>query len=309
MPYKEVRNGKTIWIGQVQWQGTQRKRVFQKKCEATEWERHAKEEATGSSREQQQMVAPKSEPKPELESQKKTPSVSLLEWTTCYLEYALRLNKKVFSDKKRELKRFLKDKRVDPDGLINQVTPDLVLAYCQDQFRRRGGKVVNNNVIKNLAAAWNYGVKYKGFPTPNPFEMIDKFPMDVEEGHYVPPEEDFWKVYDVAEGQDRVMLAALLHTAARRGEVYGLKWEDVNFDAREIALKTRKTKDGSVRKDWIPLTDDLFESLWTHRQQSNGSEYVFTQRVGRHNGKRYVENRGFPQELCEKAGVKTLGCH
>lgn len=105
------------------------------------------------------------------------------------------------------------------------------------------------------------------------------------------------------------MLTALLHTAARRGEVYGLKWKDVNFDAREIALKTRKTKDGSVRKDWIPLTDELFESLWAHRQHSNGSEYVFTQRVGRHNGKRYVENRGFPQELCEKAGVKSFGCH
>jgi hypothetical protein len=39
------------------------------------------------------------------------------------------------------------------------------------------------------------------------------------------------------------------------------------------------------------------------------NEWVFVQSVGRHAGKPYTENRGFPQELCLSAGVREFGCH
>ncbi|MFZ2446631.1 MAG: site-specific integrase [Syntrophobacteraceae bacterium] len=290
MPYKETRNGKVIWIGQVQWKGVRRKQSFQTKREAVEWERQAKDE----------LVNP---PK-----QSATPTASLIEWATRYLEHSERFNKKVFSEKRCEFKRFLQHKLIGPHSLVTDFTPASALAYCQAQFKKRGGYVVNNKVIKNLAAGWNHGIKYMGFPAPNPFLVVEKFPMDAVQGHYVPPEDDFWKVFAQAQGQDRAILATFLHTAGRRGEVFGLRWEDVNFEAREIALKTRKTKDGSARKDWIPLTDELAAMLLEHRQRSEG-EYVFTQSVGRHKGKPYTENRDFPQELCRIAKVKPFGCH
>ena len=290
MPYRETRKGKVIWIGQVQWKGERRTQYCQTRREAVEWERKAKEA----------LVNPPKQPT--------TPTTSLLEWATWYLEYSERFTKNVFSEKRCEFRRFLQHELIDPKSLVTDFTPALALAYCQAQFKKRGGHVVNTKVIKNLAAGWNHGIKYKGFPPPNPFLVVEKFPMNAVQGHYVPPEEDFWKVVSQAQGQDRVMLFTFLHTAGRRGEVFRLKWEDVNFEAGEIALMTRKTKTGSVRKDWIPMTGELAAMLWEHQQQSQG-EYVFTQSVGRHNGNPYIENRDFPQALCRAAGVKPFGCH
>src|SRR5262249_40569299 len=121
-------------------------------------------------------------------------------------------------------------------------------------------------------------------------------------------EQDFWKVFEGAQGQDRVMLLAFLHTAARRGELYRLQWSDVDFDRQCIRLTTKKRQNGSLEADWIPMTDVLVSALLEHRQ-SAVSEWVFTQTEGRRQGRAYIENRGFPRELCLSAGVKPFGCH
>jgi len=86
-----------------------------------------------------------------------------------------------------------------------------------------------NTDRKNLGKAWNWGAKYlgeSGFPIgrANPFRSVEKYP---EERHarYVPQEEDFWAVYEKSQGQDRVLLIAFLHLAARRGELFRLTWD------------------------------------------------------------------------------------
>jgi integrase len=109
-------------------------------------------------------------------------------------------------------------------------------------------------------------------------------------------------------GQDRIMLMAFMHTAARRSEVYRLQWSDVDFSQQRIRLMTRKRHDGSLEADWIPMTDELCRALMSHRPSAI-NEWVFTQTQGRHTGKPYVENRGFPQELRRTTGVKPFGCH
>jgi len=289
MPYKRTQNGKTTWIGQVQWNGIRKKKTFSTKREAAKWELKLRK----------QLKSPK---------QNTTPTDSVLEWANSYLDYAQKYQPKVFSEKKSEFKRFLSHKTVNPDNPITELTPGLVMDYYQGQFKKRGGKVVNNKIRKNLAAAYSYGVKYRNFPMPNPFLVPERFPEDEIRGHYVPPENDFWAVYRVAEGQDRLLLLTFLHTAGRRSEVYRLKWEDVDLDSRQIALKTRKSKDGSLRKDWIPLTDELAQALKLHEENAQ-SEYVFTQPNNQNVGRPYKDNRGFPQRLCKKAGVKKFGCH
>jgi len=38
--------------------------------------------------------------------------------------------------------------------------------------------------------------------------------------------------------------------------------EDVNFDQRIYRLGTRKTRDGSMEYEWIPMTNEVLDSLW-----------------------------------------------
>ena len=112
-------------------------------------------------------------------------------------------------------------------------------------------------------------------PGPNPC-LVDRMPEE-RQPRYVPPEEDFWKVYDTAEGQDRLMLLACLHLAARKGEIFRLTWSDVDFGNNSVQLTTRKRKDGSLEYNWIPMTSELRKALlwWWENRPIKGKTNVF----------------------------------
>lgn len=294
MPYKHKIKGKWTgkWLGQVKENGVSDRKIFRTKAEAIEWEVARKREGEN----------PQIETEPE---KKRTVTVSLIDWVNKYLDYSIRYNTKTYSEKKMVLKRLVK--ATGKDASPEAIKPGDALQFLQKEFESRSGNAANKD-RKNLAAAWAWGSKFvEGFPNANPFLAVPKFPQDTHD-RYVPPEADFRAVLEKAKGQNRIMLLTFLNTAARRGELYRLKWSDVDFGGQRVRLKTRKRKDGSLEADWIPMTDELFNALLEHRQGAV-NEWVFTQTVGRHAGKPYVENRGFPQDLCRAAEVTPFGCH
>jgi len=289
MPHKHKIQGKWTgkWFGQIKKNGGRTRKLFDTKDEARAWEVDMK----------RGVVEPK-QPEPT-----KTATTSLIEWVNRYLDYSLRHVPKVYSEKRNILKRLVQ--ALGKDMPVDSITAGRVLEHLDRQFRERSGHAANKE-RKNLIAAWKWGVDFiPGFPNVNPFRAVPEYPKDAHPT-YVPSEADFWRVVDVAEGQDRVLLLALMETAARRGELYRLRWEDVNFDNRTIRLGTRKRKTGSLEYDLMDMEEELYAALREHHQTA-GTEWVFTQSVGRHKGKPYTENRGFPQDLCEKAGVKPFG--
>jgi hypothetical protein len=53
----------------------------------------------------------------------------------------------------------------------------------------------------------------------------------------------------------------MLHTAGRRGEIFRIAREDLNFSTNMIRLWTRKRKGGNLGADWIPMTGILRKTL------------------------------------------------
>jgi integrase len=293
MPHKHKVNGQWTgqWLGQVKHHGVRHRKLCPSKDAAKAWEVEMKRQ--GST---QALPAPEST---------QTVTVSLLNWAEKYLDYSLRYSPKTYSEKRNSFRRLLR--AFGGPAPIQTLKPGAVLEYLQTIFQTRSGHAANKE-RKNLVAAWNFGCRYvEGFPHVNPFLAVPKFP-EIAQPRYIPPEDDFWKVVAVAEGQDRLLLLAFLHTAARRGELYRLVWPDIDFGTQRLQLTTRKRKDGSLERDQIPMTDELCHALMLHRQSAI-NEWVFTQTEGRHTGKPYIEYRGFPQELCRTAGVKPFGCH
>ena len=96
---------------------------------------------------------------------------------------------------------------------------------------------------------------------------------------YVPPKDDFWKVFNLTEGQDRIMLLTFLHLAARRSELFRLKWSDVDFENSRVRLWTRKRKGGALESDWLPMTDELNQALagWKEEIPIKGNYVVVPQ--------------------------------
>jgi integrase len=228
-------------------------------------------------------------------------TASLLDFANAYLDTVKdRFVPKTILEKKLAFRYLFKT--IQPTTRTDGLTP----AMAMEALRRISLDVSGNaaNVArKNLCAAWVWGKKYFGLPAWCPFGEVDKFPAD-QHPRYVPPEEDFWKVYAVARSADQTMLLLMLHTGARQMEAFRLLWDDVDLAGRKIRLGTRKRAGGGLEYDWIPMTAELHDSLAQHKLHSH-SACVFINEFGRPNSARSC----LMSKLCRAAGVKPFGFH
>lgn len=303
MPSLITKRGKTRWRASVQIQHLIRQKLFPddtKKAHraAIEWEYQTKKAL-----------------EKELEGAILITSLTTLEWANEYLDFAEeRFIQKTFKEKRSAFKQFLKT--VNPDLPVQDVKPPECLKHLRKQAKERSRNAANKD-RKNLAAGWTWGVKYiEGFPKEiNPFLAVDKFP-ETRTPRYIPPEEDFWKVYQVAEGQDRVMLLTFLHLAARRNEIFRLTWDDVDFVNKRVRLWTCKRIGGHREADWLPMTNELSSTLrqWWQDRPVKDTRYVFVclhqfQYCSKYYGKPFTVRQHLMKRLCEKANVKPFGYH
>lgn len=249
MPTKTSRRGKMRWRGFVKQNG---------KIVASKWFGSGKQEY-------RKAIAWEEETRERLRKEAETIPTGLpssLEWGNAYLSYVKRRYvEKTYKEKKAVFKRFLLFAK-EQNKELEAMTPAFALQYLQAQYDERSGYAANKD-RKNLSAAWEWGKKYlDGFPVEraNPFAAVDKFPEE-RLSRYVPPLEDFDAVLANAEGQDHVMLTAFLHLAARRGELFRLTWQDVDFINEQVCLSTRKTRNGSMKRVWLPISTELKKEL------------------------------------------------
>jgi len=295
MPYKRVDK----WIGQVRKQGVRREKVFSCKKEALAWEAKMRRKPVG-------------------DWQETTAITCLVDWAQSYLDYAKeKFSSKTYMEKRSAFKVFFQD--VNPVLPVDQLTPAEVLNFILSQAKKRSGNAANKD-RKNLIAAWNWGVHYMNPPLAhkNPCQ-VEKM-SEIRSPRYVPPEEDFWKVYEQASTQqDRVMLMAFLHLAARRSELFHLKWSDVDFINKRICLWTKKREGGHKEYDWLPMTSDLRQALLQWREERlkqpiDDKEHVFvcldeTPFCDVYYGKPFLHRQHLMESLCKRAKVKPFGFH
>jgi len=289
MPYKRKDKSKKPWLAQVKINNRQVRRSFATKREAVEWEVKQRESV-----EQRKQGGSVTSP---------TPTTSLGEWAIRYLDFAkVRFVHLGYLEKKRVFRAFFKS--VDKDLPVTELKADDVLKHLQQQCAARTGHAANTD-RKNLVAAWNWGIRYLEFSRNNPC-LVDCFP-EIRHPRYVPPVKDFWKVYAVAwTEQDAIMLLGYLHLAARKSELFRLKWEDVDFTAVKIRLYTRKTRDGSWEGDWLPMTDDLYNALLFHMEKRKSKIWVF---VDPETLQPYTYRLHWMKNLCLRAQVKHFTLH
>ncbi|MCM2285781.1 MAG: site-specific integrase [Desulfobacula sp.] len=111
------------------------------------------------------------------------------------------------------------------------------------------------------------------------------------------------------------MLQALIYLACRRGELFRMKWNDLDFEKKRVRLWTRKRENGSFECEWLPMVKELFDGLsWWKNNCPVESEYVFVcietkNFCAEYYGGPFKHRQHFMATLCEKAGVKPFGFH
>jgi integrase len=117
-----------------------------------------------------------------------------------------------------------------------------------------------------------------------------------------------------------------VHTGLRRGELLGLKWTDVDLDARTLSVQRSLDKDGtfnppkrSKNRRTVKLTSQAAEALKGNRARQNEERlqlgslwedrgFVFPNRSGKPMNADVLYHRGF-RPLLEKAGLSGFTFH
>jgi integrase len=266
------------WVGQVR-QGERRmQKVFSSKADALEWEAD-------------QRRRPADQWKTRL-------GYSLKGLANEYLLFSkANHSQKSYEEKERIFRRFFF--YVDPSLSYQALNSEMLLDYLQDQARKRSGHSANKD-RKHLLSWANWINRDKGILNPS-FALIRTFPEE-RKVKYIPSEEDFWRTYENAEKQDKTILLAYLHLAARRNELLRLRWNDIDFATRTVRLVTREREDRSWEESWLPMTNELNSALATHRSFVKG-QLVFPNRQTKE-ASYYGVN--FMQRLCKEAGIKSF---
>ncbi|MCI5143941.1 MAG: site-specific integrase [Candidatus Electrothrix sp. AR3] len=284
MPYYNRHKNK--WSAQVKKDGKKYQSLHSSKLLAQRWEVKKRQEL-------------------EMEQDKPllNDTASLSDFALQYLDYAqFKFSEKTYEEKKLAFKKLFQS--VNPELLTDQLHKGDVLTHLAKQARHRSGYAANKD-RKNLVAAWNWASEYlPNFPDANPF-LVERFP-EIRSNRYYPTEQDFWKVYELAETeQDSLMLLCYLHLAARRTEIFQLKTEDVDMKKQRIRLGTKKRKNGSMHYAWVPMSDRLFRKFFQFMPTVQG-EWVF---LNPETKKPYISRPKWLPELCQQAKVKEFGLH
>lgn len=307
MPVLKIRNGIRKWVARVKF----KKEVPKEKQFPDDTKKSYREAVLWEEMTRKELIAGNHQKMTGMES------LTLGEWAEGYLDDAqTRFVDKVYKEKCSVIKRLFSE--ISPDASIEAMNRDFVKDFLQKQMKKRSGYASNKD-RKHLSAAWNWGkeeLMTRGFPQllANPIQSIRKYKVD-QQSRYVPPEDDFWNVFNQAKGQDQIMLLTFLLTAGRRGEIFKLTWADIDWSRSTIRLWTRKRREGLVF-DYLPMTPELKWALekWFVERPLKDKDYVFVCLEKRQfcvevYGEPYKERRHFMEAICRRVGVKHFGFH
>ncbi len=229
-----------------------------------------------------------------------------------YLDHAKRTTSNgTYNRKKGIMQRFFTFCGTEGIKNLEAITPAKAYSFLSEINDEKSG-IAANTYRQNMLTAWNWGVDFiDGFPQIlSPFKKVKPFPSQMND-RYVPPDEDFIKVLNVATGQDLVMLLTFYFTGARRSEVMRLTWKDVNLEEAKVCLTDNKAGGGKSRKRWIKMHPELVQALtWWHENRPCKVDNVFmkTHQEGSF-GNPFLRRETFMKRICKEAGVKSFGFH
>lgn len=123
-----------------------------------------------------------------------------------------------------------------------------------EERRLREALVKRDNKIKterNNANKWRHDRGYDLLPELNKFEFVDHI---------------------------RPMVLLSLNTGLRQGEVFSLKWENINFERALLTIEGDFAKSGKTRH--VPLNSEALNTLAVWLKQSVKNSYVFANKKG-----------------------------
>ena len=100
------------------------------------------------------------------------------------------------------------------------------------------------------------------------------------------------------------MVLLALNTGMRRGELFDLNWENVDFKNKSLEVAGRVSKSGNTRH--IPLNDEALGTLIAWRNQTDSKQLVFPNPIS---GERFDNIQTSWENLLKLANIKNFRFH
>ena len=178
--------------------------------------------------------------------------------------------------------------------------------------RVTGGAGVARRTLITTKAMYAWGIEH-GHVRTNPFTSVRLTAAPVKERFLSPKElKLLWDTLQALETAKEIdptfadIIRLLMLTGARKTEISGLRWSEVDLGRRLLTLPPERTKSGGRNGERrIPLSD-VPATILARRHDASDSEYVFPS--GRSNGHAIGVRRPF-KRACAAAGLTNVRVH
>jgi integrase len=152
---------------------------------------------------------------------------------------------------------------------LAEIKPAMIEKFKAHRIGAGRAPATINRELSVLSKVFTLAVRHEAAEA-NPCQGVERFALDNERVRYLTEDEEqrlFEAMGDNEQLIDIVTIA--LHTGMRRGEIFNLKWFDLDFDRAVIHVRKTKTKLNRV----VPMNRRVREVF---NKQKRSSEYVFT---------------------------------
>lgn len=213
-----------------------------------------------------------------------------------YLGYA-KINKRSWTRDESSLKRLLPHFK---DMLLSKITPRHIEEYKKKRLDDKVKTGTINRELASLKHMFTIAEKLGKFDDKNPVKKVEFF----QERQYVMKildREEINHLIDVAADHLKPILIIALNTGMRKGEIFNLRWSDIDFIGHYIHIK--KTKSNVMRK--VPMNGIVAATL---KNIERKSEFIFPSSWSKKHKHIMGVFRLF-KEACKKAGIRDLRFH
>src|SRR5579871_804806 len=189
---------------------------------------------------------------------------------------------------------------------LESLNLDLVEAFIAERMdkgnRQFEGKALAGTIVNHdigILKSIIHRAFLNGLIEKNPIRGVKKF-KETPRDRVLEPEE-YQRLLDQCRPHVKAMVQLAYLTGMRRGEILGLRWDQVDLSNKVIVLEAADTKTQEKRE--VPLSATLLE-LFKRIPKTLGSPYVFT-----YKGERIKSIKTAFLRACRAAGIPNFRFH
>jgi integrase len=222
--------------------------------------------------------------------------ISLKDFAERYMEYAKTNKRSWLRDEQllKPLKEYL-----NPESQLADITPPEIEGYKVHRRRKVSGATVNRELAL-LKHMFNLAIDWDMYTGSNPLRKVKYF-QEINTGFRVlKPDEETRLLRNATPAIQDIVLYAL-NTGSRIGEIFSLRWQDVDLDQGMINSFSHKTQKIRI----VPINAEVRRILefW---KLGRKNEYVF---YNQKTGERFVDLDAGLELACKKAEIEGVTWH